>query len=191
MKKATNVVSDQSFPIRPIYYVKRLLAYGAGIALAVAISVVLFLSDSYSTTLIGYMVLAILIMPFDLVYTYLQRQYFHYTLAESFLELKEGVIFKKQRSIPYAMLQNVYLKQDIFDRILGIATLIVENVSNKPQDRKQQQKQNFKAYRPKEMGSNQNSVGIPGLRVNDAEALKTLILERMQKFADADTGSGL
>jgi uncharacterized membrane protein YdbT with pleckstrin-like domain len=128
-------------------------------------------------------------LPFYLIANPLTRKNFHYSTEDKFFLVKQGVISKKQRNLPYGVIQNILVKQDWFDRVFGLATLSVENASqgggkglfSRQSDKKQGDS----------VGSSGNKVNIPGLKKADAEALKLVILQRMKENPLEDNQSGL
>lgn len=133
-----------------------------------------------------YFVIAI---PYFLIANPLIRKNFHFTLDSQYLVVKQGVLSKKQRNLPYGVIQNVLVKQDIFDRLFGIAALTIENASEGggsffSKSGNQSGQSDF-------IGSKGNKMSIPGLKKKDAEALKEEILAKMKENPLADTQSGL
>lgn len=66
--------------------------------------------------------LGLFFLIFFITYIY-QRWYFEvyfYDLTESFIIIKKGVITPREITIPYERVQDVYVDQDIFDRIFGL-----------------------------------------------------------------------
>jgi len=61
---------------------------------------------------------------FVILFTYLyERWYFavyFYDLANDFIQIKKGPITPREITIPYERIQDVYVDQDIFDRIFGL-----------------------------------------------------------------------
>jgi len=174
----TDKISEKRFPITTLWVFKVPL-----IILLINI-VALFFGAYYP-----YLVLAMLIM---LIANPLIRMNFHYSLEDKFFFVKQGVISKKQRNLPYGVIQDISLKQDLFDRIFKIATLRVENASNS-------KAKNYGTFRFGGVAnSNDNSLGvsgskinIPGLKIQDAEELKKIILQKMKDNPIEDSNSGL
>lgn len=141
-----------------------------------------------------YLVIALL---FFLVTNPLIRANFHYATQEKFFEVKEGVISKKQRNLPYGVIQNVFVKQDVFDRIFGLATLRIENASQGGGKGFVGGSKSFRlsgVYQQQQndaIGSSKNAVNIPGLKKSSAEALKNVLLQRMKENPIEDSQSGL
>jgi putative membrane protein len=59
----------------------------------------------------------------------LQYWFYHYWIQEDTIEIKEGVVFKNHRKIPYSRIQNVNVLQNPLHRILKVATLQLESAS--------------------------------------------------------------
>jgi uncharacterized membrane protein YdbT with pleckstrin-like domain len=136
---------------------------------------------------------------FRVIVTIFKRANFHYSLEEKFLTLKQGILSKQERHIPYGVIQNLLVKQDLFDRIFNLASLTIENAAQgagyltSPRQekvfgirisRRQQQQAEI-------VGFSGNRVSIPGLTKINAEALKRLVLEKMKENPIEDSQSGL
>lgn len=66
--------------------------------------------------------LGLLFVIFILTYLY-QRWYFavyFYDLTPDFIQIKKGPITPREITIPYERLQDIYVDQDLLDRILGL-----------------------------------------------------------------------
>jgi uncharacterized membrane protein YdbT with pleckstrin-like domain len=169
-----NIVTEANYPITKLWIFKAPIILGA-------ISILLAFFGLYNPVLI-------LAFPFYLIANPLLRRNFHYSTEEKFFVVRQGVFSKKQRNLPYGVIQNVLVKQDWFDRIFGLASFSVENSSVggggklAPLQARQQ---------GETVGSSANKVNIPGLKKEDAEALKLIILERMKENPIEDSHSGL
>ncbi len=100
-----------------------LILYGVGIPL----SRLLASSGSfqiptawYSLTIIGGLVFLILIIGLNYFYQVLYYNDYFYDLTEGFIVIKKGVITPKEISIPYERVQDVYVDQDLWDRIFHL-----------------------------------------------------------------------
>lgn len=129
-------------------------------------------------------------IPFSSIMVLLRRATFHYSIENQFLTLKQGILSKQQRHIPYGVIQNIFVKQDLFDRIFGLASLTIENAS-------QEQKVfgsrigNQRQQQMEEVGFSGNKVSIPGLTKANAEILKGIVLQKMKENPIEDNQSGL
>lgn len=63
------------------------------------------------------------------VITIIQFWFYHYWLEEDRLVVKEGILFKSLRQVPYERIQNVNVERNILHKIFNVATLQVESAS--------------------------------------------------------------
>lgn len=66
---------------------------------------------------------------FILVFAVLQYWFYHYWLTDEKIEIKEGILFKSNRKIPYTRIQNVNVSQNPLERFFKVATLQLESAS--------------------------------------------------------------
>lgn len=125
----------------------------------------------------------IILIPYWLIANPLTRSRFHYSLGKNFLEVSQGVISKKQRHLPYGVIQTVIVKQDWFDRVFGLASLSIEDASQGGKNYARQQDGAGGM-----LGSSGNKIELPGLKKADAEALKLLILEKIKENPTEEFG---
>ncbi|MCX5700098.1 MAG: PH domain-containing protein [Candidatus Omnitrophica bacterium] len=166
------VITERDYPITKLWMFK------APIIIVLMNIVALFFGYYFP-----YLVLA---LPVMLIANPLIRNRFHYSLEEKFLIVRQGVISKKQRNLPYGVIQNVFLKQDLFDRIFGLATLRIENASQAGGARDIRMRQAQEG-----VGASGNKINIPGLKKQSAEELKNLILKKIKENPIEDSQSGL
>ncbi len=69
------------------------------------------------------------IAVFILLFAVLQYWFYHYWLEEEKIEIKEGILFKSNRKIPYTRIQNVNVSQNPLERFFKVATLQLESAS--------------------------------------------------------------
>ncbi|MDD5259566.1 MAG: PH domain-containing protein [bacterium] len=126
------------------------------------------------------MIVFIVSLPFSAI---LRRIMFYFSLGEKYITLKQGIFSKSERHIPYGVIQNLFIKQSMFDRIFGLAFLSIEDAS---------QGAGSGALPYGELvGFSGNKIGIPGIRKSDAEKLKEIILQKMKENPVEDSQSGL
>jgi uncharacterized membrane protein YdbT with pleckstrin-like domain len=141
----------------------------------------------------------IAIVPFSLIMDILRRATFHYYIEPQFLTLRQGILSRQQRHIPYGVIQNIFVKQDLFDRIFGLASLAIENASQGGTNVSNQQEQKIFGLRvgkqqqqqSEMVGFSGNKVSIPGLTKANAEILKGIVLQKMKENPIEDSQSGL
>jgi membrane protein YdbS with pleckstrin-like domain len=81
----------------------------------------LFLSGGMNVFIFILLILGFFIIPI-LAYSY-QSWYFavyFYDLTQDFIQIKKGPITPREITIPYERIQDVYVDQDLFDRIFGL-----------------------------------------------------------------------
>jgi membrane protein YdbS with pleckstrin-like domain len=178
----TSNISEKNYPITKLWIFKSPIIF-------VLVNLVALLFGRYYPILV-------LLIPILLIANPLIRLNFHYLLDEKFLNVKQGVISKKQRNLPYGVIQNVFVKQDLFDRIFGLATLRVENAAQGGKSgsggSKSFRLSGLKSDQDKDsVGSSGNKINIPGLKKKDAEELKNCLLQRIKENPIEDSQSGL
>ena len=119
----------------------------------------------------------------------LERANFHYILDSQYITIKQGIFSKKERHIPYGVIQHIFVKQDLIDRILGIASLAIENASMGAGSQNIGTTQSRNST--EQVGSRGNTVNVPGLTKANAELLKEMLLQKMKENPTSDSASGL
>ena len=158
---------------------------------------IIFIGITLIALLFGYFFpYFVIAIPYYLIANPLIRSNFHYSTEEKFFDVKQGVFSKKQRHLPYGVIQNVLVKQDWFDRVFGLASFSVENASQGGGKGLFGGSKFFKSgglyqQQGESVGSTGNKVNIPGLRKKDAEALRSVLLQRMKENPIEDSQSGL
>ncbi len=71
----------------------------------------------------------IAIASFASVITIVQFWFYHYWLEADRLVVKEGILFKSLRQVPYERIQNVNVEKNVLHRIFKVATLQIESAS--------------------------------------------------------------
>lgn len=136
-----------------------------------------------------YFVVAI---PYFLIANPLQRKNFHYSFEDKYLLIEQGVLSKKQRNLPYNVIQNVFVKQDLFDRLFGISNLILENASEGGGKGRFSKWVSNSGNKERDfIGSKGNKVSVPGLKKAHAEVLRDEILKKVKENPLEDSQSGL
>ena len=173
-------VTEKDYPITKLWIFKAPL-------IAIFVTIIALFFGYY----FPYLVIAI---PFWLIANPLIRSRFHYQTGEKFFDVQQGVFSKKQRHLPYGVIQTVVVKQDWFDRVFGLASLAVEDASQGGgKGLFGSSNKSFRlggAYQQQgeSLGSSGNKVNLPGLKKKDAEALKLIILQRMKENPVEESG---
>ena len=132
---------------------------------------------------------------FYLISNFLVRANFHFAAQDKFLVIRQGVFSKKQRNLPYGVIQNVMIRQDLFDKLLGLASLAVENASQGGGQAAAQRVKQLKQFgvrssqqRGEIVGSSDNKVNFPGMNKSDAEMLRSILLQKMEENPVEESG---
>lgn len=148
--------------------------------------------------LLFYFIIVCVVSLYSVVLAALRRYNFHYTIETDYLTLKQGIVSKQQRHIPYGVIQNLFVKQDLLDRIFGLASLAIENASQGAGSQMVTGGGFFSMFVQSEqrkqgelVGFSGNQVSIPGLLKQDAETLKQIVLQKMKENPIEDSQSGL
>lgn len=174
------IVNEKNYPITKLWIFKAPI-------IAIVITIIALLFGYY----FPYLVIAI---PIWLIANPLIRANFHYSTEDKFFVVRQGVFSKKQRNLPYGVIQNVLVKQDWFDRVFGLASFSVENASQGGGKGFFGGSKGFRlggvanSRQGEAVGSSGNKVNIPGLKKKDAEALKFILLQRMKENPIEESG---
>lgn len=202
------IITEKNYPVQGLWVLKSIIRSLTFFVIVIAFfsftgmpydNLSLWDSLSKDPALKIYFWIFIAFIPFNLILAILRRLTFHYSIEGQFLTLRQGILSKQQRHIPYGVIQNLFVKQDIFDRIFGLASLTVENASQgagafaAPQQQKvfglrigTQRRQQMEM-----VGFSGNKVSIPGLTNANAEILKSIVLQKMKENPVEDSQSGL
>lgn len=177
-----NNIDDSLYPIEPLWALKDTLV--SLIIFPIFIGFVLAghipngdggTTNSYD--LIIYL-LAFLGIPGHFLINLLRRATFHYQMNDDFLSLQQGILNKSHRQLHYGVIQNILIKQSIFDRLFGISTLIVQNASgtNTPLTVSDVKRTNTDFA-----GFLNNTISIPGLKKEHSEIIRDALLKKIKE----------
>ena len=203
----SNEITEKVYPVEKIWPLKPLfwpiIVFIIASIPIILFSVLLFIFKSDQPEYDGEMLTKLLLgtltfFAFSL-FNFLDRKYFHYAVEDRFLRVKQGILSKNERHIPYEVIQNILVKQDLFDRLFKLSSLEIDNASqaggalaNNPQNKffglniPHRESKDFEF-----IGFRDNKVNIPGLKKNNAEALKEIILQKMKENPIENNISGL
>ena len=174
------VITEKDYPVEYKWVYKSVF----GFIVAVVVTLVAFLFGY----VYYYLVIIVIYAPIHFILTIFRWMNFHYTLEKKYLIVKQGVLSKQERNLPYGVIQNVFVKQDLLDRLFGLSSLTIENAVQGKND----QKGIFDQKNQGEtIGSSGSKINIPGLTRNNAGKLKALILEQIKENPADDNQSGL
>lgn len=198
----SEIITEKNYPVQGIWIWKSILQY---IPTYILVIVLLFLSSMSETTdntgfkISIYLAVVIFASIFHIISMILRKINFHYSIEDDFLILNQGILSKQQRHIPYGVIQNIFVKQDIFDRLFGLASLAIENAAQGAGYRAAGGQKVFglmaagnqQTRQVDVIGFSGNKVSIPGLLKADAETLKQIVLQKMKENPIEDSQSGL
>ncbi|OGM24177.1 hypothetical protein A2627_04775 [Candidatus Woesebacteria bacterium RIFCSPHIGHO2_01_FULL_39_28] len=186
----SNSVTEKEYPISNRWMWEKSLYF---------ITIILFITLIYSGSkeLTLNLVFFSVIYGISLLFLYLSKINFHYSFDNQNVIVRQGILNKKNRTLPFAVIQNVFVKQGLLDRFFGISTLSIENASGGGGAGQFTKAFGFYFKNKGErndtigIGIQGNKVSIPGLTVSDAEKLKEIILMKIKENPHADTTSGI
>lgn len=201
------IITEKDYPVQGLWILKSIIR---SLIVFVIIGVFFYWSSGYENLSLWeslskdpelqiYFWIYIAAIPFSLIMAILRRATFHYSIESQFLTLRQGILSRQQRHIPYGVVQNLFVKQDLFDRIFGLASLTIENASQGGTNVDNQQEQkvfglrigNQRRQQTEMVGFSGNKVSIPGLTKANAEILKGIVLQKMKENPIEDSQSGL
>lgn len=116
--------------------------------------------------------LFIIISIIGTIFLIIRRSNFHFSIDQQNININQGIFNKSQIHIPFSSIQDVILKQDLLDKILGIYLLVIENFAGSGVGGDS---------RAESIGVIGNQISIPGLTKEHAETLKSHILEKVKQ----------
>jgi membrane protein YdbS with pleckstrin-like domain len=108
------------------------------------------------------------------------------------MTLHQGIISKQNRNVPYGRIQEVFVHQGLLDKFFGLASLTIQDFSQGGMSA-----MDVDGYvgsgrsRHEVLGFVGNGIHIPGLKKEDAEELKAIILQKIKENPIEDSQSGL
>lgn len=180
-------INEQVYPIQPVWILSTILkTIIVNILVFLFVLGIILLEPSNSTRFYGnmivYVVWSLLALLIHFFYMVLTRANYHYSFDDSLLIIRYGILSKKNRNLPYGIIQNITVKQGLADRIFGLATLKIENAASAGSQapyvsgafaEKMSAQQDV-------MGSYGNLISIPGLKQEHAEYFKNILYEKIK-----------
>ena len=166
-------MTEADFPTQPLWLLSNVL--GIVGSYIVAMLIFIFFAPAY---LIIYGAIMLVMLPFIYIVAVLKLKNFHYALEKDFFSLKQGIIAKQERKLPYGVIQNAMIERSLWDRIFGLTTLVIENAAGAGGLANMQLPKN-RQQRYMIIGFNGNRIVIPGMRTADAEQLKQLVMSHI------------
>lgn len=179
-----NPVNEKTYPISP----KWLLRPAATKAVMLVLFLIILIISG-DPNLFAYVL--VILLGTSIIIQYLSVRMFRYSLGSEYITINQGVLNKQQKHFAYGVIQNVFVEQDLFDRILGIASLTIENAAVGAGGNASSAAYYNKKVKSNLVGIYGNRVRIPGLKKEHAAKLRNYILEKIKENPIDDMQSGL
>ena len=98
-------ITERTYPIEGKWIFKSTM----GSVIIILFLTPFFLFGLTSVKLGPILIIFIALIPFSLIAAFLQKANFHYTIEDKFITLKQGILSKQQRHIPYGVIQNIFV----------------------------------------------------------------------------------
>lgn len=129
---STNNVSSETFPIDPKWLISSVISSLFTTIVLVAFFGFQFFSGVSSMTgdisiLLGVIVIFFVIFGLQVGGTLLWKANFSWVFTPDFLEVRTGIISKREAHMPYSSIQDVLIKQSLIERLFGLCTVTIQN----------------------------------------------------------------
>ena len=188
----------EAIKIKNTYVVKKLFGSCIGLIFTLSIALILWsINVDYLFSFSVYLVIAIIVFPISFFTVVLRLMTFSYDLGADYINIRQGIISRQERHVPYSVIQNVIVKQDLLDRLFGLSTIVIENASMGGMVMPQSRGNGYAGasstrYQYGDFpGMSGNMLIIPGLARMDAIKLRDLVLKETEKSIKANTTNQL
>jgi len=183
-----------SYPVQARWIIKNIVRMAPSLVIMGLISIVLFPNFRF---------IALFPITVTALFNSLNFSNFSYSLDEKFLTVRQGILNKQERHLPYGAIQDITVQKDIIDRVLGLTCVSIHNASQSGTAVDKYGNVTQSGFRMTFIGGRRrrsqteivgfrgNLVHIPGLLPSDAEALRQALLKKMKEHGAEETGSGL
>lgn len=121
-------------------------------------SIILALGPWFWALLAAWALTALLAVVQTIWYPPLAYRHYAYRIAERVIEVRRGVWFRESRLIPLSRIQHVDLRQGLFERSYGLATLVFHTA-----------------------GMHESSTALPGLSAATAAELRDRLIAQLHE----------
>jgi uncharacterized membrane protein YdbT with pleckstrin-like domain len=134
-----------------------------GVSINPATGAILFVSGAWLFMVLGFVIVGILFQALSLAFL-------SYDVTPQTMIMRGGIIARYERNVPFSRIQHVVISQTFVQRLLGLATLKAQNADQGNIAPAQNNQSFFLA-----------NIDLPGLYVQDAQALRKEILDKVLK----------
>ncbi|MHB8710177.1 MAG: PH domain-containing protein [Minisyncoccota bacterium] len=136
-------ISSRTYPITGAWYVQQMFTwFFSSLFISALLSFYLVapgkngassIADIFNlgsgTPWLVFLVSFVVIFAFHMVYMILWRSTYSFSFLPDYIVTKQGVIAKTENHLPYRSVQDVTISQGIVERMLGLATVRIENAA--------------------------------------------------------------
>ncbi|MCX6800864.1 MAG: PH domain-containing protein [Candidatus Diapherotrites archaeon] len=135
--KENVVPTIKQYPLERVKILKKFIASEIGYliwgiifaGLTVLLSLAPIISGISTILIMSIVVLFLLITAINWWYQTKYYETYYYDIRQNFLVIKKGVFMPRETTLPFEKLQDVYVDQDIFDRIFNLWDLHVSTAT--------------------------------------------------------------
>jgi putative membrane protein len=124
-------ISSRTYPITGTWFVQQMIIwlFTSLLYSIIFLRLLVLIDPSPSGLFFGDLAIFIVIYALHLFYMVLWRSAYSFNFLPDYIVTKQGVIAKKENHLPYRAVQDVTVSQGIIERMLGIATVRIENAA--------------------------------------------------------------
>ena len=200
-------ISEQNFPIQINWVWKQVSLAIVSASVTIFSLTLLFYSENADPSgvhthipLIVLPLVSVIAAALRLFVALMQRKYYHFEFGDQYITVRQGIINRQERHIPYGVIQDLTVMRSLTDRIFGIASINASNATQQANVKGMSFWQSWKASSSRNrsdnsadavMGSNGQNFSLPGQSPEAAEQLRQIILAKMKESPDWGIQAGL
>ena len=113
----------EQYPLERIKITKRFISGMIGwliLSVIAAVTMFFLLKPGFTSSFVGFFVMLVILAVWQWVYETKYFEAYFYDIAVDELDIRKGWITPRETILPYEKMQDVYVDQDIFDRMFGL-----------------------------------------------------------------------
>ncbi len=160
-----NVPMVKQIPLSQLKPIKKTISYNLWLLILLLIGWVVFglvsagNSNFMDKNILWFILAFVAIIFVTFIYQRLYLKYYYYDASRDTLTIRKGVIGRHQIFLPFEKIQNVFVDQDLFDRIFGIYDVHVSTVG----------------------AASIAMCHIDGLKKENADKLRTILMQQVKQ----------
>jgi len=179
-------VTEKTYPIEQKWIIKSAVLFGI---IGMIFIVFIFSTDEAFKLLNISPVWGLGIFPLSLlvfIILKLMVANYQFSFSDQTIVLRQGILSKSERHIPYGRIQQICISQGLINRLLGLASVSIETASEGAGRDRSDSPESFAP-----LGYSGNKIGIPGVSYENAINLKNTLMKLMVANPIYDAQSGL